>query len=89
MPMGWRPTHPGEPTPEWGPFGRTGCIVFVTIAIAIMIIAALIGATGASREAEVDAHGGATSAGTALLIAVAFDTSPPAVAASSTRRLSN
>ena len=77
MPMGWRPTHPGEPTPEWGRFGRTGCIVFVTIVIAIMMIAALIGATGTRREAEVDAHGGATSAGTALLIAVALDTSPP------------
>jgi len=46
MPQGWRPTHPGEPTPEWGPFGRTGCIVFVTVLIAIMVIALLIAATG-------------------------------------------
>jgi len=53
MPQGWRPTHPGEPTPEWGPGGRTGCIVFVTVVvIAILVIALLIGATGISREAR-------------------------------------
>ena len=53
MPQGWRPTHPGEPTPEWGPGGRTGCIVFVTVVvIAILAIALLIGAVGISREAR-------------------------------------
>jgi hypothetical protein len=45
MPQGWRPTHPGEPTPAWGPFGRTGCIVLVAVVIAIMVIAALFGAS--------------------------------------------
>jgi hypothetical protein len=74
MPIGWRPTHPGDPTPEWGPLGRAGCIIFVTVVIAIMVIAALIGATGTIPQAEPDVHGGATFAATVLLIPVAFDT---------------
>ena len=74
MPVGWRPTHPGEPTPLWGPFGRTGCIVFVAVLITIMIIAALIGATRTGPEADANAHGGATVAGTVLLIPTLVDT---------------
>lgn len=74
MPIGWRPTHPGDPTPEWGPFGRTGCIVFVTVVLAIMVIAALIGATRSGPRTQADAHGRATFAATVFLIPVAFDT---------------
>ena len=83
MPVGWRPTHPGEPTPLWGPFGRTVCIVFVAVLIAIMIIAALIGATGIGPETDADGHGGATLAGSVVCIPMAFDRSNGA------RRLSN
>jgi hypothetical protein len=46
MPIGWRPTHPGDLTPEWGPLGRTGCIVFTAVVLTLMVIAALIGAGG-------------------------------------------
>lgn len=74
MPIGWRPTHPGDPTPEWGPGGRMGCIVFVAVIIAILVIAALIGVTGTGPRTEADVHGGATFTGTVLLIPVAFDT---------------
>jgi hypothetical protein len=41
--IGWRPKHPGEPTPEWGPGGRTGCIVFAAVVITIMFVALFIG----------------------------------------------
>jgi hypothetical protein len=51
-----------DPTLEWGPLGRTGCIVFVTVVLAIMVIAALIGATRSGPQAQ--AHGGGTFAAT-------------------------
>lgn len=43
--QGVRPTHPGDPLPPWGRFGRAGCFIFVAIVIAIITIAYLIGAT--------------------------------------------
>ena len=55
MPIGRRQTHPGEPTPEWGPMGRTGCIVFSAAVIVIMVVGLVIGATRA--HAGSDAHG--------------------------------
>ncbi len=52
MPQGWRPTHPGDPTPEWGPLGRSGCIVFSAVVIVILAIAFLVGATRSSGDSE-------------------------------------
>jgi hypothetical protein len=74
MPVGWRPTHPGDPTPDWGPGGRTGCTLFITVVIAILVIAALIGATGTAPRAEADVRGGAMFTGAVLLTPMAFDT---------------
>ncbi len=47
MPIGWRPTHPGDPTPAWGPLGRMGCLVFATAVLVILLIAAMIGGSQA------------------------------------------
>jgi hypothetical protein len=58
--QGVRPTHPGEPLPPWGRFGRPGCIVFVAVLTAIMTIAFLIGMTKPSGEAVPTASFGET-----------------------------
>ncbi len=55
MPIGWRPTHPGDPTPKWGP-GKAGRLVIaLTVAVGIAIALAII----VSRPA--DASDGAAS----------------------------
>ena len=42
MPIGWRPTHPGDPTPKWGLNKAGRLVIVITVAVGIAIALAII-----------------------------------------------
>jgi len=42
MPIGWRPTHPGDPTPRWGLSKAGRLVIAITVAVGIAIALAII-----------------------------------------------
>jgi hypothetical protein len=47
MPQGWRPTHPGDPTPKWG-VGRKGLLaIAITVVVGVVIALVVMGSRAA------------------------------------------
>ena len=53
MPMGWRPNHPGDPTPKWG-LSRAGWLAVGSAAIAAVLIGLAIRIAGAADDPSFD-----------------------------------